>query len=221
MKNVLITGATGMVGNIVLQHCLESFRVTRIISLTRRSSGINHPKLKEIIVTDFTDFSTHKTDFEDIDIAYFCLGVYSGTVKDALFKQITVDYTRSFIDVLHKMSPEAHVCFLSGAGADQKEKSRMPFAKYKGMAENYLMNKDLESLYIFRPGYIYPVAERKEPNSSYKIMRKAYPLLKMFGNKYSIRSTELGLAIFNAGFLKGKNAILENKDILALTGSAD
>ena len=216
MKNVLITGATGMVGNIVLQHCIESFRITQITSLTRRSSGIKHPKLKEVIVPDFTDFTPFEADFENIDIAYFCLGVYTGAVKDAQFKEITVDYTKAFADLLKKKSAQAHLCFLSGAGADQKEKSRMPFAKYKGMAENYLITKDLESLYIFRPGYIYPVEKRQEPNSSYKLMRSAYPLFKLFGKKYSITSAQLGKAIFSAGFLHSKNVILENKDILAL-----
>ena len=50
---VLITGATGMIGNLVLQHCLESDAVDSVVSLLRRPSGIQHQKLEEIIIDDF------------------------------------------------------------------------------------------------------------------------------------------------------------------------
>ncbi|MEW8470363.1 MAG: NAD-dependent epimerase/dehydratase family protein [Candidatus Thiodiazotropha sp.] len=43
-KNVLITGATGMIGSLVLKHCLESDEVASVISLARRPSGIQHEK---------------------------------------------------------------------------------------------------------------------------------------------------------------------------------
>tara|TARA_R110002020_G_scaffold291433_2_gene506867 strand:- start:269 stop:922 length:654 start_codon:yes stop_codon:yes gene_type:complete len=216
MKNVIITGATGMVGSIVLQQCLGSIKIEIVTSISRTPSGIKHSKLVEIIHDDFKDFSSIQSYFENVDIAYFCLGAYTGSVPDAKFKEITVDYTKAFADILKKNSPQAHFCFLSGAGADPKEKSRMSFAKYKGMAENYLISHGFKSLYIFRPSYNYPFEKREEPNFSYRIIRKLYPLLKLFGSKYSIKSTELARAIFKAGFGKNKNIVLENQDILQL-----
>ena len=60
MKRVILTGTTGMVGKIVLQHCLASPDIAQIISLTRKPSGIKHPKLTEILHQDFGDFSGYK-----------------------------------------------------------------------------------------------------------------------------------------------------------------
>ncbi|MDW7693982.1 NAD(P)H-binding protein [Flammeovirgaceae bacterium SG7u.111] len=213
MKNVLITGATGMVGAIVLRNCLESPEIEKVTSISRKPLGISHPKLEEVVHSDFLDYSTVEHHFQNQDAAYFCIGVYTGQVPDSTFKTITVDYTKTFADVLVKNSPTATFCFLSGAGADPKEKSKMSFARYKGMAENYLLKLGFEHVFIFRPGYIYPVEKRKEPNVSYRIFRSLYPMLKGLMANSSITSEELGKAMFQAGLSGAGKTILENKDI--------
>lgn len=216
MKRVMITGSSGMIGSLILQHCLQSDEVREVKSIVRRSSGIAHPKLQEIIHTDFTDFSSRASDFRNIDIAYFCIGVYTGSVPDPEFRKITVDFTVSFADVLKDQSPDATFCFLSGQGADRREKSRISFARYKGMAENYLIEKAFPQLYIFRPGYIYPVEKRKEPNFGYSVYRMLYPLLRHLGKGFSIKSTELAEAMFRTGLMGSNRITLENEDILRL-----
>ena len=50
---VIITGATGMVGEGVLIECLENKQVIEILSLSRKSCGMTHPKLKECLIPDF------------------------------------------------------------------------------------------------------------------------------------------------------------------------
>ncbi len=215
MKRVIIAGATGMIGSIVLRHSLASDYVEEVVSISRKPTGISHPKLKEILVSDFSNLEKHSTAFENIDIGYFCLGVYTGAVADDLFKKITVDYTILFADLLKSKSPEAHFSFLSGAGADLTEQSKTSFARYKGMAENHLMGLKFDSLAIFRPAYIYPNVPRKEPNLMYTISRMLYPVIKMLGKKYSIESEQLGKAIFAAGFSPTEKQILENQDILS------
>ena len=217
MKKILITGATGMTGGIVLKHCLQSAEIGEIISFVRRHSAITHDKLNEVVIENFIDYSASEEHFKNIDIVYFCIGVYTGTVPDEKFKEITVDYTVAFVDMLKKHSPNAQFCFLSGAGADQTEKNKMSFAKYKGMAENYII-KTLKNVNIFRPSYIYPVEKRNEPNLTYKISRFLYPLIKSFGNKYSIKSTELGEAIYKTGVSGNEQTILENNQILKIVG---
>jgi uncharacterized protein YbjT (DUF2867 family) len=151
MKTALITGATGMIGGLVLQECLNNSEIGKVISISRKKTGVKHQKLVEIIHQDFLDYTTIKEYFENIDVAYFCIGVYTGAVSRNEFRRITVDYTKIFADTLKNKSPEATFCFLSGAGADQKEKSRMMFAKDKGIAENYLIKQNFGDLYIFRP----------------------------------------------------------------------
>ncbi len=212
---VIITGATGMVGGIVLNHCLASDKISKVVSISRKSVQITHSKLEEILHKDFSNFKGIEQSFENAGAAYFCLGVYTGAVSDDLFKKITFNFVASFADILKKKSPKATFCLLSGSGADQTEKSRVSFARYKGMAENYLIKKEFGALYLFRPGYIYPVEKRKSPNLMYSISRSLYPVLKLMGKKYSIKSTELGEAIFKAGIEGANKTILENQDILA------
>lgn len=202
-----------MIGQGVLNLALESTEVNEIISLVRKPSKQVHSKLKEIIVKDFSDLSEHQSVFEQIDAAYFCIGAYTGQVKDDLFKAITVDYPTVFAQILKQKSPKANLCFLSGAGADKTEKSKTAFAKYKGMAENNLNDTGI-NVFSFRPGYIYPVVPRKEPNLMYKIMRVLYPILKALGNKYSIKSTDLAKAMFLIGLNGFTQETLENIDIV-------
>ena len=218
MKRVIVAGSTGMIGNIVLNHCLHSDEVSEVVTLVRRKSGTEHPKLKEIIHSDFTDYTSIGPLFQGIDVAYYCIGAYTGAVPDAEFRKITVDYTVRFADALKIGSPGATFCFLSGDGADRQEKSRFSFARYKGTAENHLFRMRFPHLYIFRPGYIYPVQKRAEPNLGYKVYRALYPLLKKLGRGVSIKSTELGEAMFLVGLHGAGKDTLGNEDILNLLG---
>ncbi|GAB5550754.1 MAG: epimerase [Saprospiraceae bacterium] len=214
MKKVLITGATGMIGQLVLKYCLDAEDITKVVSISRRSTQIMHTKLEEILTDDFLDYDGHSTAFQNVDAAFFCIGVYTGSVSNEILKTITVDYTAAFGASLKKHSPQAVLSFLSGAGADLTEKSRTPFAKYKGMAENALMKLQFDQLYIFRPAYIYPVIKRKEPNLMYSISRSLYPLIRLFGKNASIPSTELAAAMVQTIYKQPSKEILENADIL-------
>ena len=181
----------------------------------RKESDIQHEKLTEVIVSDFKNYSGLQALFTDIEIAFFCIGVYTGSVPDVKFKEITVDYAVGFADMLKQNSSNAKLCFLSGAGADRKEKSRMSFAKYKGMAENQISRLNLGAFHTFRPGYIYPVTPRVEPNFTYKISRFLYPVIKLFGKNSSIKSTERAEAMFSIGLGEYEKEILENRDIVS------
>ncbi len=211
--NAIIAGSTGMVGNLVLQNCLQSEKISEVRSLVRKPLKMNHPKLKEIVIQNFEDYSEHFNLFQNINFGFFCIGVYSGQVPDELFKKITVNYAVKFAEALKQESPDATICLLSGAGADRSEKSKTSFARYKGMAENQISKLNM-NFYTFRPGYIYPVTPRNEPNLAYRIVRILYPLLKILGNNFSIKSTELAKAMFNVGIGGAEKEILKNKEIL-------
>lgn len=213
MKNVLIVGSSGMVGSIVLRECLNSPDIAKVTSIVRRPSGLEHPKLTEVQHDNYLDYSELAAHFANQDIAHFCIGVYTGAVPDAKFKEITVDYVQTYADMLKAQGSNVTFCLLSGQGADQKEKSRVSFARYKGMAENYLIAQEFKALYIFRPGYIYPVEKRTEPNFSYRLMRSMYPLMKLIFSRGVITSEELGKGMFNAGLSGAQKMILENQDI--------
>ena len=214
MKTILITGATGMIGSLVLEQCLQSQEISRVISLVRRSTGVTHQKLQEVVVKDFIDLDEEAEYWDSIDVVYYCLGVYTGAVNRELFRQITVDYPEALAGLLRKKSPNLVFCLLSGAGADRTEKSRMMFAKDKGAIENRLSAMGFRSFHAFRPGYIYPVTKRQEPNFSYRLMRTLYPLVKLFGDNTSITSTDLAASMFFVGLHGSSLEVLENRDIL-------
>ena len=99
---VIITGATGMVGSIVLDLCLKSHDIFSVMSIVRRTSGIEHDKLNEVIITDFLNLDENASYFKSVDIVYYCLGVYTGAVDRDQFRKITVDYPEVLANVLYK-----------------------------------------------------------------------------------------------------------------------
>lgn len=217
MKNkVVITGSTGMVGSIVLQLCLDSNEVSEIIALVRKSTSIQHPKYKEVVVTDFLDYTNQQQYFKEIDIVFYCLGAYTGSVPADEFRLINYDYPLSLSKAIHEKSPNATFCLLSGQGADRTEKSTMQFARDKGAIENALSGLHFKAFYSFRPGYIYPTKKRKEPNFFYTLSRFLYPILKLMGNNLSITDIQLAKTIFYVGLNGYSKEILENKDMRLL-----
>lgn len=213
---VLLTGGTGMVGSLVLQQCLESRDVSEVVSLLRRPSGVEHPKVREFVIEDFLALDEEAPCFQGLDAVCYCQGVYSGTVDRKSFGQITIDYPEALAEIVKSTSPNARFCLLSGAGADRSGKSRMAFARDKGEIENRLSNLGLGAFHSFRPGYIFPVNPRQEPGFGYRLLRLLYPLVRLFGEGSSIRSTELADAMFRVGLQGYKQEILENRDIIGL-----
>lgn len=212
--NVLMTGATGMIGGLVLKHCLEDDRVAGVTSLMRRPSGIRHQKLTEIVVDDFLEVEALIAPLKPVDAVYYCQGVYTGKVDRDLFYRITVDYPEALARAVQQTGANPRFCLLSGAGADRSETSRTAFAKDKGIIENRLSQMGFRSFHAFRPGYIYPVTPRQEPNFVYRLSRWLYPLIRRMGDGASIRSTELAEAIFRVGIEGHDQEILENSDII-------
>lgn len=90
---LVIVGATGMVGGYALRYALDLPAVERVTSISRRMTGILHPKLAEMLHQDFSDCSELAQTLTGQDAAVFCLGTYTGTVTDAEMRTITVDYT--------------------------------------------------------------------------------------------------------------------------------
>ncbi|WP_263351243.1 Rossmann-fold NAD(P)-binding domain-containing protein [Acidicapsa acidisoli] len=223
-RRLVIVGATGMVGGYALRYALEHPAIECATSIGRRELGISHPKLHEVVHQDFANCSALAPALSGQDAAVFCMGTYTGTVPDAQLRAITVDYTIEFARVLRSSSSDAAFSFLSGSGADPTGRSRMTFARYKGEAENALLASGFPRIYVFRPAYIYPVEPRKEPNFSYRFMRKIYPVFRaMFPNQV-IRADDLARAMVDVvvgGMGVAPSMIFENRDIRALIQSRD
>jgi len=210
MKKILIAGSSGMIGQLILNNALDAQNIKEVISLVRTPSSIQHPKLKEVVVRDFLNYHSQQAFFEQVDVVYYCVGVYTGTVDRDLFRLITIDYPYALAVAVQQKSPQCRFVLLSGQGADRTEKSKMMFAKDKGIIENKLIALMGASFYSCRPGYIYPVTPRKEPSFTYVLSRKLYPLLKLLGKKISITSEELALAMFRIGIEQPQQLLFEN-----------
>jgi uncharacterized protein YbjT (DUF2867 family) len=221
-KRLVLIGATGMVGGYALRYALESSAVGSVTAIVRRKLGISHPKLQEVLHSDFVDCSSLSHVLSGQDAAVFCLGAYTGAVSDADLRRITVDYTIEFARVLRGSSPNAAFSFLSGSGADPTGRSRIAFARYKGEAENALLAAGFPSVYLFRPAYIYPVEPRKEPNFSYRILRAVYPAFQLLFPNQVIRADDLARAMVDIAVQetpKSESRVFENRDIRAMIGS--
>src|SRR3984957_12967456 len=219
---LVIVGATGMVGGYALRYALDLPAVERVTSISRRKTGISHPKLDEVLHQDFSDCSELAQTLAGQDAGVFCLGTYTGTVADAEMRTITVDYTVEFARVFHGSSPDASFSFLSGSGADPTGRSRMAFARYKGEAEKALLGSGFPRLYVFRPAYIYPVEPRKEPNFSYRLLRSVYPAFHLLFPNQVIRADDLAKAMVDVTISQGvetERVILENRDIRTMVDS--
>jgi uncharacterized protein YbjT (DUF2867 family) len=198
--------------------------VERVTSISRRKTGISHPKLDEVLHQDFGDCSALAQTLANQDAAFFCLGTYTGTVTDAEMRTITVDYTVEFARVLRISSPDASFSFLSGSGADPTGRSRMAFARYKGEAEKALLESGFPRLYIFRPAYIYPVEPRREPNFSYRLLRSLYPVFQLLFPNQVIRADDLATSMVDIAVRTGartEHVILENRDIRNMVNQID
>jgi uncharacterized protein YbjT (DUF2867 family) len=223
-KNLVIVGATGMVGGYALRYALEHPAVGTATAIGRRKIGISHPKLKEVYHQDFANCSALAHALSDQHAAIFCLGTYTGAVPDEELRTVTVDYTVEFARVLRSSSPDAAFAFLSGSGADPTGRSRMSFARYKGEAENALLAAGFPHVYIFRPAYIYPVTPRREPNLGYRLLRAVCPVFRVLFPNQVIRVDDLARAMVDVALQeKGERraVVFENRDIQAIGLSRD
>jgi uncharacterized protein YbjT (DUF2867 family) len=223
-KNLVIVGATGMVGGYALRYALEHPAVGTVTAIGRRKIGISHPKLKEVYHQDFANCSALAHALSDQHAAIFCLGTYTGAVPDQELRTVTVDYTVEFARVLRSSSPDAAFAFLSGSGADPTGRSRMSFARYKGEAENALLAAGFPHVYIFRPAYIYPVTPRREPNLGYRLLRAVYPVFRVLFPNQVIRADDLARAMVDVALQEKEErraAVFENRDIQAIGLSRD
>src|ERR1700724_1997907 len=219
---IAIVGATGMVGGYALRYALEHAAVSRVTAIGRRKLGISHPKLREVVHQDFADCSALAEPLSSQDAAVYCIGAYTGAVPDAVLRKITVDYTIEFARVLRGSSPDAAFSFLSGGGAVPTGQRRIPFARYKGEAEQALLAVGFPCVYIFRPAYIYPVEPRKEPNFGYRLLRGISPAFRVLFPSLVIRADALARAMVDVT-VRGRGehggVVLENRDIRAMVNA--
>ena len=214
--NAIIFGATGHIGQGVLIECLEHPNVESILVIGRKSCGIEHHKVKEIIHENFLDYKSIEDKFSGYNACFFCLGTSSMRMKEEDYRRITQEFTIKAAEALSRQNDDMTFCFISGAGTDEKEKSRMMWARVKGRAENALKEFPFKNLYLMRPAYIQPMKGVKSNMKLYTIMGPLYPVWRFLFPKGVTNTIEVGQAMINAVLHGYEKQTLENSDIIKL-----
>jgi uncharacterized protein YbjT (DUF2867 family) len=218
--DVILFGATGMVGQGVLRECLLDSDVQQILSIVRTSSGQHHAKLRELIHTNFFDYSTIEPELTGFDACLFSLGVSSAGMDEAKYTHLTHDLTLAAAATLAKLNPQMTFLYVSGAGTDSTEHGRTMWARVKGKTENDLLKLPFHAAYMFRPGAIQPLhgirSKTKLYQTLYTVLKPVMPLLKSAFPKYITTTEQLGRAMLKVAKNGYPAPILETKDIDSL-----
>ncbi|BDA78691.1 epimerase [Leptospira kobayashii] len=213
---VLLTGATGMVGEGVLHECLKSEAVESVLLVSRKPSNIKHPKVKEIIVPQFSDLSGYTEELKGYDVCYFCLGVSSAGMKEEKYRELTYTLTLDFAKLISKLNPDSEFFYISGKSTDSSEKGSIMWARVKGKTENDLRKLGFAKVYAVRPGYLHPTPGLKNTIVYYHYITWAYPMLRKFFPKSVSTLEELGRAMISVSLNGYEKDILEVEDIIEL-----
>jgi len=210
---VIITGATGMVGEGVMLECLNNEKVSEVLIVNRRHYEITHPKLKELLIPDFLKAEEFASQLSGYDGCFFCAGISSIGMKEEEFTRITYDTTLSFAKTILRANPNIVFTYVSGASTDSSEKGKMMWARVKGKTENDLIKMGFRGEYNFRPGFMKPVIGQKNVKSFFKPFIWLIP--KLFPGS-SLTLNEVGQAMINAVLRGYSKSVLEVKDIKTL-----
>lgn len=210
---VIITGATGCVGEGVLLECLKSPQVEAVLVVGRKSAGRSHPKLQELLVKDFFSLDAVANRLRGHDGCFYCAGVSVVGKNEADYTRLTYDTTLAFAKAVLAASPDAVFNYVSGGKTDSTEKGRTMWARVKGRTENALHRLGFKQQYNFRPGLMKPSPGQRNPTTIQRILVR---VLALFLPHYTCRMEEVGQAMINSVVKGYPESSLEVKDIKAL-----
>lgn len=204
-----------MVGRSVLNECLESDTVSEIVLINRKSLNLKHPKVREILLPDFSDIENIKNELPAFDACFYCMGVSALGLNEEKYSQITYENTKAFADVMYDINPQMVFNYVSGTGTDSTEQGSIMWARIKGKTENMVFNKGFKDAYAFRPGVIIPEKGVKSSTNWYNIFyvltKPLFPIIKRMNSVTT--SSKIGQAMINTVLHPQNIKILENRDI--------
>ena len=196
--NVVLFGATGMVGAGALLECLADPGVQSVLVVTRSPTGRTHPKLREVIHADFFNYDVLQSEFAKCDACFFCLGVSSIGMTEADYTRLTSDLTLAAARAMVQANPAMTFCYVSGVGTDSSEKGSRMWARVKGRTENAILALGFKAAYMFRPGYIQPIGGVRSKTAwvqgAYNVLAPLYPLVHRLLPNATTTTSNLGRA---------------------------
>ena len=215
---IILFGATGMIGQGALLECLDDPSVERVLAVVRRPTGRRHDKLVERVHDDFLDWSPAEAALAGHDACLYCLGTSAAGMGEADYRRVTYDLALAAGRAVLRQSPQARLCFVSGAGT--RRDSRQMWARVKAETEDALLALPWRSAHCFRPGYIQPVRGVRSGTPAYQAIYTSmgwlYPLWRTLFPNLVTTSAVLGRALLRVGRDGHALQILESRDINAV-----
>ncbi|OLC83428.1 MAG: epimerase [Acidobacteria bacterium 13_1_40CM_4_65_8] len=215
--NVLLFGATGMIGQGVLREALLDPDVERVVAVGRSATDQQHPKLRDLVVRDVADLTGVESELAGFDACFFCLGVSSAGMSEERYTRVTFDLTLAVAATLARLNPQMTFVYVSGMGTDSTERGRVMWARVKGRTENALLRQPFKAAYMVRPGVIIPLHGIRSKTMWYRLLyaatRPLYPVVKAVAPNAVTTTEQMGramLALVRRGYA---TPILETKDI--------
>jgi len=151
---VLVVGATGLVGQGVLQACLQSADVARVAALVRRPGSVAG-NVDEIALPDFLRAATLGDALEGFDACFYCAGAPPVGTPEAEYRQVTLQVTHAVAEAWAAANPKGRFLYVSGAHANPD--SRIMPLRVKGETERALAQLPVRTV-MLRPAGVRPVS---------------------------------------------------------------
>ena len=190
---VIVTGASGYVGEGVLLECLSNDHVEKVLSIGRRPCGHTHPKLEEYIVGDFMEMVPGDPKLDGYDAVFFCAGISSIGVPEEKYRIISHDIPLHFAEILPDKENTTFI-YVSGAG-NYKSTSQM-WVRVKKSTEDALAAMPFKGEFNFRPAIMTWYKGQLHIQKMQYAFKAFYPLFRLCrgGNTMS----EVGRAMISA-----------------------
>jgi uncharacterized protein YbjT (DUF2867 family) len=153
-----LIGATGLIGNYLLEELLKDDFYHTVRILIRRPLELIHPKLEKKLV-DFADAESFRLALEGSDVVFCTIGTTRKKVKGdrEAYRKVDYDITVNAAGYCKLNGCETFV-FVSAVGANSK--SNNFYLKLKGEVEDAVKAVELKSVHIMRPSVL--LGDRKE-----------------------------------------------------------
>jgi uncharacterized protein YbjT (DUF2867 family) len=196
---VIIFGATGMVGQGALRESLLAADVEQVLAVVRTPTGVRHPRLTEITLTDLGDLAPVEEQLKGYDACFYCLGVSSVGMSEADYTRISYDYPMAAARILAPLNPAMTFIYVSGASTSRT--SRQMWARVKARTEDEVIAL-FPNGYALRPGFIQPthgiVSKTRIYRYVYAVTAPLMPVLLRAAPKYVTSTDRLGQAMLQA-----------------------
>jgi len=218
---LILFGATGMVGAGTLREALADPGVDTILTIGRRPYGVQHPKLRELILPDLFNFVTAEPQLVGWDACVWGLGISSVGLDEPAYAKVTEDLTLLWARALLRLNPNFSFCYCSAAGAD----GGAMWARVRRRIEEGLKALPFRHSGCVRPGFIRPGPGIRSRVKLYQtlivLFRPFFPLILKLIPGMSTTSEHLGRAMIQVVQGRADKFILECPDINRIGAKED